>query len=314
MEARAPVEIRAVPQWQGAISVDAARQLPAGCRALAALAGDVLGAEVHEVPVVPNATATVDGVRNRRALVRNRDAVLTALGPGGPVLTVGGDCGVDLVPVGVARHRYGPELTVAWFDAHADCNTADNTPSGAFHGMVLGALCGRSGRHTAPPADAVLPADAAPPGSTVSGRSIPGAGPARVVDRDFDASPAVEPGNAVLIGTRVFDPEERRVVADGLVRHVPPPADPAAVRDAVSGRPVYLHVDLDVLDPSEFDGTHCREPGGLTVDGLAAAIAAASEGRVCGASLTECATTDPDSLRRLVPVIEALGRALDSAR
>ncbi|MCP2235084.1 arginase family protein [Prauserella halophila] len=280
------MEIQAVPQWQGAFSDDAARRLPAGSRALADFAGEVLDAEVREVPVSPDATATVDGVGHRQALVHNRDAVLAALGPGGPVLTVGGDCGVDLVPVGFARRRHGPELTVAWFDAHADCNTTASTPSGAFHGMVLSALCGRSGSGAA----------------------------AGVVDRDFDASPALERGRAVLVGTRVFDPEERRAVSDGLVRHVPPPADPAAVRDAVAGGPVYLHVDLDVLDPAAFDGTHYREPGGLTVDGLVAAIDAASQGRVVGASLTECATTDPASLQRLGPVVEALGRALESGR
>ncbi|MBB3661457.1 arginase [Prauserella sediminis] len=290
--------IQAIPQWQGALSDDAARRLPAGCRALAALAGEVLGAEVRGVPVVADATATVDGVGHRNALVRNRDAVLAALGPGGPVLTVGGDCGVDLVPVGFARHRYGPELTVAWFDAHADCNTADSTPSGAFHGMVLSALCGRMERRSAPP-------------GRHSGADAPAAD---AVDRDFDASPAVERGRAVLVGTRVFDPEERRAVAEGLVRHVPPPAEPAAVRDAVADGPVYLHVDLDVLDPAAFDGTRYREPGGLTVDGLVAAIDAASQGRVVGASLTECATTDPVSLRRLVPVLEALGRALEPGR
>ncbi|WP_344072437.1 arginase family protein [Prauserella alba] len=288
------MEIRAIPQWQGALAAEAAQSLPAGCRALAALAGDVLGVDVadgqvREVPVVADATATVDGVGHRHALVRNRDAVLAALGPGGPVLTVGGDCGVDLVPVGFARRRHGPELTVAWFDAHADCNTTASSPSGAFHGMVLGALCGR-----------------------VGGAPVPGA-PAAAVDRDSDASPAVEPGRAVLIGTRVFDPEERRVVAGGIVRHVPPPADPAAVHDAVAEGPVYLHVDLDVLDPSAFDGTRYREPGGLTIDGLVAAIdAASSQGRVVGASLTECATTDQASLRRLVPVVDALGRALES--
>lgn len=294
------MQIQAIPQWQGALSADAAQRLPAGCRALAALAGDILGAEVRDIPVMSHATATVDGVRNRRALVGNRDAVLAALGPGGPVLTVGGDCGVDLVPVGFARMRHGPELTVAWFDAHADCNTTRSTPSGAFHGMVLGALCGRVGGRRGP---------SAPTAAPVRGTAASGAA---AVDRDFDAGPAVEAGRAVLIGTRTFDPEERRVVADGLVRHVPPPADPAAVRAAVADRPVYLHVDLDVLDPAAFDGAQYREPGGLTVDGLVAAIGAASQGMVVGASLTECATGEATSLRRLVPVIEALGNALQT--
>ena len=38
------------------------------------------------------------------------------------------------------------------------------------------------------------------------------------------------------------------------------------------GRPVYLTVDLDVLDPSVFPGTGTPEPGGVTFDALRAAL------------------------------------------
>ncbi len=45
------------------------------------------------------------------------------------------------------------------------------------------------------------------------------------------------------------------------------PASPEALRDIVqrvAGRPVYLTIDLDVLDPSIMPGTGTPEPGGLT--------------------------------------------------
>ena len=38
------------------------------------------------------------------------------------------------------------------------------------------------------------------------------------------------------------------------------------------GKPVYLTVDLDVLDPSVFPGTGTPEPGGVTFDALRAAL------------------------------------------
>ena len=38
------------------------------------------------------------------------------------------------------------------------------------------------------------------------------------------------------------------------------------------GRPVYLTVDLDVLDPSVFPGTGTPEPGGVTFDALRAGL------------------------------------------
>jgi agmatinase len=39
---------------------------------------------------------------------------------------------------------------------------------------------------------------------------------------------------------------------------------PDAVRARLADRPVYLTVDIDVLDPSAAPGTGCPEPGGVT--------------------------------------------------
>jgi arginase len=266
--------INAVPQWQGAVSARAG-ELAAGCFALAELAERILGVPMREVPQTDDTSSTVDGVSNREVLVGgNRAAQLAALeAPGGPVLTIGGDCGVELVPIGVARFRYGQGLGVAWFDAHPDLNTADSSPSGAFHGMVLRSLFGEG-------------------------------------DADFAASPALERGRAVLVGTRVFDPAEREAVDGGLVAHVPVPGDPASVTAAMrAAQRVYLHVDLDVLDPGEFSGVDHPEPGGLTIDQLVAGIRALAEFEVVGAGLTECVGTGP-ALRALEPVIEAVGELL----
>ncbi len=42
--------------------------------------------------------------------------------------------------------------------------------------------------------------------------------------------------------------------------------------DALQGKPVYLTVDLDVLDPSVFPGTGTPEPGGVSFDALRRAV------------------------------------------
>jgi arginase len=262
--------VNAVPQWQGAVGPRAA-ELPAGCLALASLAGSILGTSVNVVPQSSATSSTVDGVANRAVLVgANRAAQLAALeAPGGKVLTIGGDCGVELVPIGVARFRYGQGLVAAWFDAHADLNTAGSSPSGAFHGMVLRSLLGQG-------------------------------------DAEFAASPALE--RAVLVGARAFDDAEREAVDSGLAGFVP--GDPSAVRGALEGaRSVYLHVDLDVLDPAEFGGLNCPEPGGLTVARLVESISALGEFDVIGAGVTECVGTGPE-LRVLEPVLAAIGALL----
>ena len=42
--------------------------------------------------------------------------------------------------------------------------------------------------------------------------------------------------------------------------------------EALKGKPVYLTVDLDVLDPSVFQGTGTPEPGGVSFDALREAV------------------------------------------
>jgi agmatinase len=44
---------------------------------------------------------------------------------------------------------------------------------------------------------------------------------------------------------------------------------PPEVRQRIGDRPVYLSVDIDVLDPAHAPGTGCPEPGGFTFRELA---------------------------------------------
>jgi agmatinase len=45
-----------------------------------------------------------------------------------------------------------------------------------------------------------------------------------------------------------------------------------AVRDRIHTRPVYLTIDIDVLDPSAAPGTGCPEPGGVSFSDLMAFV------------------------------------------
>ncbi|WP_328607258.1 arginase family protein [Amycolatopsis sp. NBC_00345] len=262
--------INAVPQWQGAIGPRASG-LVHGCLALSELAGHVLELPVRHVRQDTATSGAVDGVANRAVLTGpNRAAQLAALeAPGGPVLTIGGDCGVELIPVGVARFRYGAGLGVAWFDAHADLNTAESSPSGAFHGMVLRSLLGEG-------------------------------------DASFAASPALEPGRVALFGARAFDAAEEDAVTRGLAVRT---EDVAGTLRASGADRVYLHLDLDVLDPAEFGGLNYPEPGGLTITELVEALDGLSEMDVVGAGITECVGTGAE-LNVLEPVVAAVGRLL----
>ncbi|WP_218005699.1 arginase family protein [Actinomadura hibisca] len=123
-----------VPQWQGSSSPTASRLVEGAARLAAMVGGD------DHVQVVPGATLAETAARVRDVLPEE-----------GLVVTVGGDCGVELEPIAAAARRYGDRLAVVWFDAHGDLNTPESSPSGAFHGMVLRTLLGEGPPELVPP-------------------------------------------------------------------------------------------------------------------------------------------------------------------
>lgn len=260
------MQIVAVPQRQGAVNQRAGR-LPQGCLALAALASRTLGIRVDHIALNEETSPIERGIANRCVLTGSnlaaqRTAVETATGP---VLTIGGDCGVELEPVRAARRRYGAGLGLAWFDAHADLNTPESSPSGAFHGMVLRALLGEG--------DPLLSAD-----------------------------PAVAGNRVALVGLRAMDLTEQVYLDQASIKATQNAA--AVLREAPH---LYVHVDVDVLDPVEFEGSNYPETGGLSITELVQALDGLAGFDVIGAGITECVGTAAQ-VEVLAPIIAALGR------
>lgn len=151
--------------------------------------------------------------------------------------------------------RRHPGVAVVWFDAHPDLNSPESSPSGAFSGMVLRAA--------------------------------------------IDAG-EVAADRVLLAGARSWDEGERVFAADAGIRAFPVAelADPAALVAAVAATgadAVYLHIDLDVLDPAELGGLLDPEPFGLTAGALVAAIKALrARFALAGAGLAAYAPSAPD--------------------
>ena len=162
----------------------------------------------------------------------------------GPVIVIGGDCAADLAPVQRAAAAHPGDLALVWLDAHPDLNSRETSPTGAFHGMVARALLGE-----------------APDGLVSAG------------DRMIAAD------HLVLAGTRALDDAEAEFVSSSGIRMlgVDELADPDALVAAVAetgATTVYVHVDLDVLDPQEIGCVGSPEPFGVSVDRLTAAVRA----------------------------------------
>lgn len=266
-----------VPQWQGSPS-SRAMQLIDGALAIA---GDLprFSTTVLEVPMEAG-EALGTGIHRLSSLQRVRDQIAAALdGHDDPVMTVGGDCGVALAPIAHAARRV-PSLAVVWLDAHPDFNTPDTSPSGAFAGMVLRAVVGHGD-----------------PGLALAEGTIP-------------------PDRAFVVGARSYDDAELEAVTElGVTTFtVDTLRDPAVLATAVraSGADgVYIHVDVDVLDPAEIAGNAHPEPFGLTVAELTAAIAAVrAELPLVGSTLAGYSPASPaaatDDLGAILRVIGAL--------
>lgn len=193
-------------------------------------------------------------------------------------LTIGGDCGVSLAAVGHAAAQYPGELALVWFDAHPDLHTAQTSASGGFSGMVLRAITGDGHDPLVLTDEEVVPFD-------------------RVI---LAGIRDVEPPEDELIrqhGIRSLFAEDLEA-SDGLV---------GAIRATGAAR-VYVHIDLDVLDPAVLTGLSSPLPFGLSVEALTGAITALrAELPIAGATIAgfappspEAATDDLPSILRIV--------------
>jgi arginase len=130
----------------------------------------------------------------------------------------------------------GDRIGIVWLDAHGDFNTPDTSPSGLLEGMSLAIAVGlchddlriRIGLN-----------------HVVPGR------------------------NVVMVGVRDLDPGEGDRLAMNQVSVRPPDAlrDLMDLMIALRQRAdqIYLHIDLDFLDPLESPGTNFRAGNGVSV-------------------------------------------------
>lgn len=172
-------------------------------------------------------------------------------------VTASSRCAVALATLPVvARHR--PDAVVVWFDAHADLNTPDNTTTGYLGGLAF-------------------------------------SGPLGLWDSSLGAG--LRPQNAVLVGARDIDAPEQALIDSGTVAWVrvgPSMAD--ELKRVVNGRPVYVHIDCDVLDAGTVP-TDYLVPDGMTLEDLHASAQALAGSELVGLEVGELESapdqTDP---------------------
>lgn len=159
-------------------------------------------------------------------------------------LILGGDHSIAIGSFAGAASYYKKQnetLGLIWFDAHADMNTPESTPSGNIHGMPLAALFGYG----------------APELTNVAG-----------------FAPKLDPKMCSHVGARDIDPGEREMIKKLGVRvFTMREIDERGMKDVMDeaikiasrGTAGYgVTFDVDVLDPGDAPGSGTLVRGGLT--------------------------------------------------
>jgi arginase len=183
------------------------------------------------------------------------DALGSSLRGGATCAILGGEC--TLVAGSLAGALpVEPDLALVYFDAHGDFNTLATTPSHYVGGMCLAHVCGRS-----------------------------------VAPLLWPGSRKIAEDHVALVGGRALDPGERTSLERSNVTRIrfdSEQTDTASVIAFARKRKIWLHVDIDVVDPAEVGAVVFPAAGGAPLAALhetIASLASVAEVRgfeICG--------------------------------
>jgi arginase len=242
MSRRMEISLLEVPYDLGADGLGGARAAQSLARASAAALGIPVAQIARGMPFRDTGSAVL--IVNRQLAQAVRDAVVSNTVP----IVLAGSCDVSLGVIGGLEHdRCG----IVWFDAHGDFNTPDTTVTGFFGGMPL---------------------------AVVTGHCY-----ANLWSQIGNSRPVAEDAT-LLVGARDLDQLERELLEKTRVSvcgcqggHPAPVFKTMLANLAQKVTQVYLHFDLDVLDPEVAPGLDLPVPGGLSAEGALQAIRAIAD-------------------------------------
>nr|MDH3155795.1 arginase [Bacillus licheniformis] len=175
-----------------------------------------------------------------KASVKLAETVDNIVASGAFPLVLGGDHSIAIGTLaGLAKHYQN--LGVIWYDAHADLNTKETSPSGNIHGMPLAISLG-----------------------------IGHEGLTAIYGKEAK----IKAENIVIIGARSLDDGEKELIRDkGIKVYTMHEIDRLGMTrvmeetiDYLRGRTdgVHLSLDLDALDPNDAPGVGTPVAGGIS--------------------------------------------------
>ncbi len=222
------------PQWQG------------GADFITYKAADFIekkylkGYDYHVVPVdVSDASKDIDnniiGYSSVKKQTEKAYSILKSCNAD-KVFTIGGGCDADVASILYLNEVYNGDLAVLWFDAHGDINSPDESDTHLFYGMPVRAMLGECG-------------------------GFP-----------LKTSRWLQRNQVINIGGRDLDTSEIEFMQKAGIQRISTEETDIfhAIQKAVEKvrkKHIYIHFDLDVLDPSQFSATPVPTPNGIKLEG-----------------------------------------------
>lgn len=195
------------------------------------------------------------------------------------ILTIGGDCGVELAPVSFLNKKYANDLAVVWFDAHGDLNTPEKSLSHHFHGMPL--------------------------------RFLLGAGDQEIIQSCFST---ISLNQIILVGGRNFDKAELEFIENKGITSCSISQlilENRSLIELIKGKGfkhLYIHIDLDVLDPKCFPHVKCPTKNGFSLETLSKVLLGLnSEFQTVGSSIVEYSPTRGSGINYIEKLLKISG-------
>ncbi len=154
------------------------------------------------------------------------------------LFTIGGGCDADFPSIAYMNEKYNGDLKILYFDAHGDINSPEESESKLFYGMPLRCLIENSDGTTFPFVKSKLKSD-----------------------------------QIILIGARELNSDEIKFINENKTQRIT--VEDLANRHidlekilAPNNEKVYIHLDLDVLEPQKFPHVPLPSAGGITAEKL----------------------------------------------
>lgn len=183
------------------------------------------------------------------------------------IFTVGGGCDSDILSVSYLNNRLEGDMTLVYFDAHGDIHTPESSETKRFYGMPI--------------------------------RVMLGEGDKEVISLNYSK---LTTSQLVMLGVRDLDKAEKVYIPSQNISvfGVSEAENISAVIRAIKSkghRNIYVHIDLDVLDPEEFPHTPMLVPGGMKIRVLRELLGMLNEEfRIAGMGLFEY---KPSGIKRI---------------